>query len=53
MVLIGDNRLAFKARVYNPGELARELARSESGTSSRFHPPHPVSAPSKATPPQT
>ena len=44
----------FKARVYNPGELARELARFESGTSYNFHPPlHPVTVPSKATPPQT
>ena len=41
----------IKVRVYNPGELASELARFESGTSSKFHPPHPVSAPSKATPP--
>ena len=41
----------FKARVYNPGELASKLARFESGTSSKsprppipsvFHPkPHP------------
>ena len=45
----------LKARVYNPGELVRELARFESGTSSKFHhpPPHPVSALSKATPQQT
>ena len=28
----------FKARVYNPGELASELARFESGISSKFHP---------------
>ena len=32
---------AIKARVYNPGELASELARFESGTSSKFHPPSP------------
>ena len=31
----------IKARVYNPGKLARELARFESGTSSKFHPPSP------------
>ena len=31
----------LKARVYNPGELARELARFEIGTSSEFHPPSP------------
>ena len=30
-----------QSRVYIPGELARELARSESGTSSKFHPPSP------------
>ena len=28
---------SIKAWVYNPGELARELARFESGTSSKFH----------------
>ena len=31
----------LKHSVYNPGELARELARFESGTSSKFHPPSP------------
>ena len=34
-----------KARVYNPGqlgELSRELARFESGTSSKFHPHLPI-----------
>ena len=29
----------FKARVYNPGERASELARFESGTSSKYPPP--------------
>ena len=32
----------LKSRVYNPGELAEELARFESGTSSKFHPPLPI-----------
>ena len=32
----------LKPRVYNPGELARELARFESGTSFKYpHPPIP------------
>ena len=32
---------SFTARVYNPGELASELARFESGTSSKFQPAIP------------
>ena len=35
----------FKARVYNPGELASELARFESGTSSKSPPIPPVLRP--------
>ena len=35
----------LKSRVYNPGELAEELARFESGTSSKFHPPLPILRP--------
>ena len=31
-----------KARVYNPVELAREIARFKSGTSSKFHSPFPI-----------
>ena len=38
----------FKARVYSPGELASELARFESGTSSKFYPPRQCSFQSHA-----
>ena len=36
-----ERSIKVKIRVYNPGELAGELARFESGTSSKFHPPSP------------
>ena len=45
LIYLFDNWI--KARVYNPGELTRELARFESGTSSKFHLCRPKPLPHK------
>ena len=43
-------KVTLKARVYNPGELAREQDLKVAPPLSSTSPPHPVSAPSKPFP---